>query len=99
MQRAGIPQVEGVKFTRERKEALAVPVKQAMIQGWVKIPYDRDLIAELNVERFEMSKDGHYVFSHPENTHDDRFWAFMLACSAALAEGRFEARRGEGWKW
>jgi phage FluMu gp28-like protein len=87
MQRAGIPSVEGVKFTRESKEAIAVPVKQAMISGRVRIPYDRDLIAELNVERYEMSKDGHYVFSHPERSHDDRFWAFCLAAHAALGRG------------
>ncbi|MEM3737539.1 MAG: terminase family protein [Candidatus Bathyarchaeia archaeon] len=84
MARAGIPNVEGVNFTRASKEEVAVPVKQAMLQGRIKIPYDRCLIAELNVERYEMSKDGHFIFSHPERTHDDRFWAFMLACHMAL---------------
>jgi len=86
MIRAGIPNVEGVNFTRQSKESMAVPVKQAMINRRIHIPYDRDLIAELNVEKYEMTKDGHYQFSHPDRTHDDRFWAFILACSAALGD-------------
>lgn len=98
MKQAGIP-VEGIKFTRERKEALAIPVKQAMIQGKIKIPYDRELITELNVERYEISKNGHYIFNHPTNSHDDRFWAFILACSAALTEKSYEIKCGKEFKW
>jgi len=47
------------------------------------IPYDPDLFAELNVERFELSKTGKILFNHPEGTHDDRFWALALAVYAA----------------
>ena len=47
------------------------------------IPYDPDLYAELNVERYELGKTGKLPFSHPEGTHDDRFWALALAVYAA----------------
>jgi len=47
------------------------------------IPYDPDLFAELNVERFELRKTGKILFNHPEGTHDDRFWALALSVYAA----------------
>ena len=84
MQRIGIPNVVGINFTRQSKEAMAIPFKQAMLNGKIKIPYDRNLINELNTERYEISKDGHYIFSHPEGTHDDQFWALVLAYTASL---------------
>jgi len=37
------------------------------------IPYDPELFAELNVERYELSKSGKILFNHLEGTHDDRF--------------------------
>ncbi len=43
------------------------------------IPYDPKLFAELNVERYELAKNGKIHYSHPEGTHDDRFWALALA--------------------
>ena len=39
------------------------------------IPYDPELFAELNVERFELGKSGKILFNHPQGTHDDRFRA------------------------
>ncbi|MGQ9543694.1 MAG: terminase large subunit domain-containing protein [Candidatus Bathyarchaeia archaeon] len=45
-------------------------------------PYDPELIAELNVERYEYMKDGRVKFNHPEGTHDDMLWALALACYA-----------------
>jgi len=47
------------------------------------IPYDPDLFAELNVERFELGKSGKILFNHPEGTHDDMFWALALSVYAA----------------
>jgi len=47
------------------------------------VPYDPDLYAELNVERFELGKTGKLLFSHPEGTNDDRFWALALAVYGA----------------
>jgi hypothetical protein len=57
-----------------------------MVQKRLKIPYDSDLIAELNIERFELTKDGKIRFSHPEGTHDDRFWSLALAVAATRQE-------------
>ena len=86
MKNSGIANVEGVTFTQQNKEEWAVPAKQAMLQGNVKLPYDRELIDELNVERYELTKTGHYNFFHPEGTNDDRFWAFVLAVYGARSE-------------
>ena len=48
----------------------------------VLFPYELDFLQELNVERFELSKSGQVLFSHPSGTHDDRLWAFALAVFA-----------------
>ncbi|MEM2971311.1 MAG: terminase family protein [Candidatus Bathyarchaeia archaeon] len=82
MVNAGINQTEGVKFTMETKEQMAQWLKQCMADKRLKIPYDSELIAELNTERFELTKEGKIRFSHPENTHDDRFWSLALAVYA-----------------
>jgi hypothetical protein len=42
-------------------------------------PYDPDLFAELNVERFEWGKTGRFLFSNPAGTLNDRFWSLALA--------------------
>jgi len=86
MVNAGISETEGVKFTQESKEKMATFLKQCMVEKKLKIPYDSDLIAELNIERFELTKDGKIKFNHPENTHDDRFWSLALAAYATRTE-------------
>jgi phage FluMu gp28-like protein len=83
---AGITETEGVKFTQESKEKMATFLKQCMVENKLKTPYDSDLIAELNIERFELTKDGKIKFNHPENTSDDRFWALALATCATRTE-------------
>ena len=93
MVNAGITETVGVKFTAPVKEKMATLLKQCMVEKRLKIPYDSDLIAELNVERFELRKSGGILFSHPEDTHDDRFWALALAVAATRheAEGKPDA--------
>lgn len=91
MTNAGIPNVEGITFTVQKKEELATILKEKMMKGELKIPYDRDLINELNVERYELKKTGHIQFSHPENTKDDRFWALALAVYASATGPKHEA--------
>jgi phage FluMu gp28-like protein len=86
MENAGISQTEGVKFTQETKEKMAQWLKKCMTEKRLKIPYDSDLIAELNVERFELTKEGKIKFGHPEGTHDDRFWSLALATYATRTE-------------
>ena len=83
MQHAGLPPVEGVLFSEPKKEEIATIFKQNMVEGNFKLPYDRDVINELNLERFELTKSGKIKFSHPDGTHDDRFWAVALAVAAS----------------
>jgi len=83
MIQSGISNVEGINFTEQKKEEIATVLKRSMVEKHLKIPYDPDLINELNVERFEITKAGRIHFSHPKGTHDDRFWAVTLAAYAA----------------
>lgn len=53
-------------------------------------PYRSEYVAELNIERFTLMKDGTARFSHPAGTHDGTFWATALAVSAAT-----ETKTGE----
>lgn len=82
---AGIRETEGVKFTQQTKQEMATYLKQTMVQGKFALPYNNDLIAELNVERFELTKSGAIKFNHPQGTHDDRFWSAALAVYASRA--------------
>ena len=86
MKRAGL-NVEGIYFTTRVKEEMANYMKSLFEQGKLKIPYDPELLAELNVEKFELTKDGHIKFYHPQGTHDDRFWSLALAVYASKEEG------------
>ena len=45
-------------------------------------PCRGDICTELNVERYDLRKDGAIGFSHPNGTHDDVFWATALAVFA-----------------
>ena len=83
MHEAGLTQAEGINFTRNTKQEMAQIMKQRMQEGILKIPYNRDLLDELNTERYELTKTGKITFSHPDGTHDDRFWALALAVYAA----------------
>ena len=38
---------------------------------------------QLNVEKYELTKISKISFSHPDGTHDDRFWAVAIAVYAA----------------
>ena len=51
-----------------------------MQTGRLTMPFDSELISEINSERYEMLKSGQIQFSHPEDQHDDRLWALALAC-------------------
>lgn len=91
---AGFPSVDAVDFTKQSKHAMAMYLKQSMMtpresdrklsaedaQRKFELPYDQDVQAELNSELWEQSPGSEiYTFSHPENCHDDRFWAIALA--------------------
>jgi phage FluMu gp28-like protein len=91
MRNAGIEaQIEGVTFTLQRKQEMASLLKQRMLEGAYHFPFAElrlsptvrlSYVAELNVERFELRKDGAIAFNHPQGTHDDTFWATAMAVS------------------
>lgn len=53
-----------------------------------ELPYDQDVQAELNVVQWEQARGSElYTFSHPEGSHDDKFWAIAMAATAAMKRG------------
>jgi hypothetical protein len=91
MTTAGIDNAEGVNFSVPRKSEMASLLKQRMTNGkfyypllnWER-PYRGDLCSELNVERYDLRKDGAIGYSHPNGTHDDVFWSIALAVFATV---------------
>jgi phage FluMu gp28-like protein len=78
--------VEGVMLSLPKKQEVLGVIKKMMEDKQLLIPYDAELIAELNVERFQLTKTGQIQFSHPAGTHDDRLFALALACYATRQE-------------
>ena len=91
MEEAGISNVEGVIFSNSRKSEMASLLKQRMMNQrfyypfltWEK-PYRGDICSEMNIERFELRRDGALSFSHPHGTHDDVWWAVALSVYATI---------------
>ena len=83
MTNTGLTNTEAAKFTQQTKQEMAQWLRQTMTEKRLRIPYDSNLIAELNTERYTLTKDGKILLSHPPGTHDDRFWALALAVYAA----------------
>ena len=77
-----VSNVEGIVLTAPQKQDALGYLKLLMQERRVLFPYELDFLQELNVERFELSKSGQILFSHPDGTHDDRLWAFALAVFA-----------------
>jgi len=75
-----ISNTRGVVLTMQRKEMVLSHLRELMQTCKLSMPYDSQLIAEIHCEKYELTKDGHTTFSHPEGTHDDRLWALALAC-------------------
>jgi hypothetical protein len=65
--------------TREGEWRSTCPNCQAPLRPLLHIPYDPELLHELNVERYELTKTGRPLFNHPEGIRDDRFWALALS--------------------
>ena len=73
MEDAGIENAEGVNFSVPRKSEMASLLKQRMTNGkfyypllnWER-PYRGDICSELNVERYELRRDGTIGYSHPK---------------------------------
>ena len=82
MRKNRIPAVKGIVLTMQEKEAIMTFLKQKMLNRQVAIYHDNELITQLNIERFEATRNGRLKFSHPAGTHDDILWAFALAIYA-----------------
>jgi hypothetical protein len=90
MKNSRIQNVEDVTFTSQRKQEMASLLKERMKNAQYFFPYftwetsyRSEYVAELNVERYRLMKDGVAGFSHPAGTHDETFLTTALAVSAA----------------
>ncbi len=79
----GVKNVKGIMLSLPEKENIMVCMKRTMEKGQLRIPYDSELINEINVERYEQTQTNQTKFSHPNGTHDDRLWALALAIYAS----------------
>ncbi len=84
MHNQGLSNVEGIKFTVQTKEDMMTSLKIAMEQNRLAIPYHRRLCQQLNEQQYTYAKNGHLMFSHPQNSHDDMTWALALAVSRSM---------------
>lgn len=99
--KVGFPGLVGVDFTSQSKHGMALALKEFMMTSResdktlpvqdarrrFELPFDQDLQAELNVVQWEQHSGSElYSFSHPEGSHDDRFWAVALAVSAVIKQ-------------
>jgi phage FluMu gp28-like protein len=98
IKKCDFPSLKGVDFTMPSKHGMATYLKQKMLavreadktvspeeaRRQFELPFDMDVQAELNCEQWEQRPGSEvYSFSHPQGTHDDRFWAIALACLAS----------------
>lgn len=81
----GEHRVEGVTFTPATKEALAYPVRGAMEDRTLRIPYRPVLRADLRQVTKSVTAAGNIRFTaeRTPDGHADRFWALALAIHAA----------------
>ncbi len=80
MRKAGLEKIWGVNLNVQSKTDILENLHRMLGKKQLKLAYDSELIGEMNCEKFEMSKTGQLLFSHPPGTHDDRLWALALAC-------------------
>lgn len=98
IKKANYPGLKGIDFTLPSKHGIAGYLKQKMMsirecdrsapaedaRRQFELPFDMDVQAELNAEQWEQRPGVEiYSFSHPQGTHDDRFWSIGLACLAS----------------
>lgn len=76
--------VEGVTFTPAVKEAMAYPVRGAMEDRKVRIPFDQAIRADLRSVTKQTSAAGNIRFTaeRTPDGHADHFWALALALHA-----------------
>jgi len=77
--------VETVSFSGKVKEALAYPVRGAMEDRKLRIPYDPAIRADLRAVTKQTTAAGNIRFTaeRTPDGHSDRFWSLALAIHAA----------------
>jgi phage FluMu gp28-like protein len=83
--RFGEHRIEAVTFTPAVKEALAYPVRGAMEDRTLRIPYEKGIRADLRSVTKQVTAAGNIRFTaeRTPDGHADRFWALALAKHAA----------------
>ncbi|MEO1488853.1 MAG: terminase family protein [Pseudomonadota bacterium] len=83
--RFGDYKIENVTFTSRTKEALAYPVRGAMEDRKLRIPYQPDIRSDLRSVTKQTTAAGNIRFTaeRTPDGHADRFWALALAVHAA----------------
>lgn len=83
--RFGKYKVEGVTFTSSVKEALAYPVRSRMEERRLRIPFSKEIRADLRSVTKQVTAAGNIRFTaeRTPDGHADRFWALALAIEAA----------------
>ncbi len=62
----GLTNVEGMVLTSQVKEEVAGHLREIILGKELLIPYDPELINQLNIEAFELTKEWRVKFSHQE---------------------------------
>lgn len=81
----GSYKIECITFSAPKKEALAYPVRGAMEDRKVRIPYDPKIRADLRAVTKQVTPAGTVRFTAERTAdgHSDHFWALALALNAA----------------
>jgi len=87
--RFGEHKVEAVNFTPAVKEQLAYPVRSAMEDRKIRIPYDPAIRADLRQVTKQVTAAGNVRFTAERTVdgHADQFWGLGLAIHAAAQPG------------
>jgi phage FluMu gp28-like protein len=74
--------VKGVMLTAPSKQEILGYMKHLMETEALSLYYDGELIAQISVEQYELTKTGQILFNHPDGSHDDELWALALSVYA-----------------
>jgi phage FluMu gp28-like protein len=80
--------VEGVQFTQESKEILAIDVKRGLEQKEFLLSNDKDFHMQIHsIKRIDRGGGKHFSYdaSRDDKGHADSFWAWALANSAVVS--------------
>jgi phage FluMu gp28-like protein len=88
--------IEGMMLTVPSKQEILGYMKHLMQTEALGLYMDEDLLGQINVERYELTKTGQIQFSHPDGTHDDELWALALGVYATRTPDTSFMRVGYG---